>query len=90
MFHAVAWGASAAFLYSAQTGDRGLIAKREAKAKMEAHAATLAEIRAEKAGYERRIVALSGEAVDRDLLDERLRETLNRVHRDDRVILLDR
>jgi cell division protein FtsB len=89
-FHTIAWGASAYFIHSAQTGDRGLAAKREAKQRTEVIGTEIAALRQEKLAWERRVSQLSGEKVDRDLLDERKRLMLNQVHRADVVILLDR
>lgn len=89
-FHSLAWSASAYFIHSAQTGDRGLLAKREAKAQTDAISAEIGAMRAEKSAWERRVSQLSSEKVDRDLLDERSRAMLNVVHRSDVVILLDR
>ncbi|MGL5448134.1 MAG: septum formation initiator family protein [Rhabdaerophilum sp.] len=89
-FHTIAWGASGYFLHSAQTGDRGLAAKREAKAQTDAIITEIGAQRAEKTAWERRVSQLSSEKVDRDLLDERSRAMLNVVHRSDVVIPLDR
>jgi cell division protein FtsB len=89
-FHSLAWSASAYFLHSAQTGDRGLAAKREAKIRTEEIGREIAEMRAEKQAWERRVSQLSNEKVDRDLIDERNRAMLNVVHRSDVVILLNR
>jgi cell division protein FtsB len=89
-FHTLAWSASAYFIHSAQTGDRGLVAKREAKAQTDATMVEIAALKSEKAAWERRVSQLSSEKVDRDLLDERTRAMLNVVHRSDVVILLDR
>lgn len=89
-FHTLAWGTSAYFIHSAQTGDRGLAAKREAKARTVEIQQQIAEQRAEKLAWDRRVSQLSSEKVDRDLLDERTRAMLHVVHRSDVVILLDR
>lgn len=89
-FHAVAWSASAYFAHSAYTGDRGLVAKQDAKLKTQAVGEKIAEVRAERQIWERRVSQLSGAEVDRDLLDERQRAMLNLGHRNDLVILLDR
>lgn len=89
-FHTLAWGAAGFFMHSAQTGDRGLAAKREAKARIEAVGQQIGEQKAERAAWERRVSQLSGTTVDRDLLDERQRLMLGTAHRNDIVILLDR
>lgn len=89
-FHAVAWGATGYFVLAAQTGERGLAAKREAKAKTEEILAKIAEAKAERVIWERKVGQLSGAEIDRDLLDERLRVILNMAHKNDLVILLDK
>ncbi|CAN1564622.1 hypothetical protein MCEMSEM23_02855 [Rhabdaerophilaceae bacterium] len=89
-FHTVAWGASAYFIHSAQTGDRGLAAKREAKARMVDIQEQIAEHQKEKLAWDRRVSQLSSDRVDRDLFDERTRAMLHIVHRSDVVILMDR
>ncbi|OYU50176.1 MAG: septation inhibitor protein [Rhizobiales bacterium PAR1] len=89
-FHTIAWSASAYFAHSANTGERGLIAKQEAKRKTEATLVKIAEARTERLAWERRINQLSGREIDRDLLDERQRLMLNIAHKNDVVILLDR
>jgi cell division protein FtsB len=90
VFHGLAWSFAAYFMHAAQTGDRGLVAKAEAKARTEAIAVKIAEARAERQAWERRVSQLSGPEIDRDLLDERQRAMLNTVHPNDVVILLDR
>lgn len=89
-FHAIAWGATSYFLMSAQTGERGLIAKREAKAKTDEISAKIAEMKAERSAWERRVGQLSGNTIDRDLLDERQRALLNVAHKNDVIILLNK
>lgn len=89
-FHSLAWSASAYFIHSAQTGDRGLAAKREAKALTDTTVAEITTLKAEKLAWERRVSQISSEKVDRDILDERTRAMLNVVHKSDVVILLDR
>jgi cell division protein FtsB len=89
-FHALAWSASGYFAHSAYTGDRGLVAKQEAKLKTEKVALKIAETKAERQAWDRRVNQISGTEVDRDLLDERQRAMLNIAHRNDLVILLNR
>jgi cell division protein FtsB len=89
-FHCLAWGASAYFAHSAYTGDRGLVAKKDAKDRTEEIIARIGEAKAERQAWERRVSQLSGPEIDRDLLDERQRLMLNAVHPNDIVILLNR
>lgn len=90
VFHAIAWGASAYFAHSAYTGDRGLVAKQEAKKRMVEVGQQIGEARAERQAWERRVGQLSGAEIDRDLLDERHRAMLNLAHKNDLVIQIER
>lgn len=90
VFHAFAWSATAYFVQSAYTGDRGLVAKREARAKTEQIVEEITVLHAERVEWERRVSQLSGREIDRDLLDERVRTMLGTAHRNDVVILLDK
>lgn len=89
-FHSVAWSASAYFAHSAYTGDRGLVAKQEAKTRTDETLVKIAAAKTERAAWERRVGQLSGAEIDRDLLDERQRLILNLTYKNDLVILLDR
>lgn len=89
-FHAIAWSAVGYFVHSAQTGDRGMQAKREAKLRTDQVNLQIAELKTERTAWERRVNQLSGAMVDRDLLDERQRVMLGIAHKNDLVILLDR
>jgi cell division protein FtsB len=89
-FHCIAWGASGYFAHSAYTGDRGLVAKKDAKDRIETISVLIGEAKAERQAWERRVGQLAGPEIDRDLLDERQRLMLNAVHPNDLVILLDR
>lgn len=77
------------FLHHAQSGQRGLEAKRELQAEKSRIEATLALVRDERADWERRIALVRSDRIDRDLLEEQARFMLGRVHRNDVVILLD-
>jgi cell division protein FtsB len=90
VFHAIAWSASAYFANSAYTGDRGLLAKQQAKDMTSDVVRKIGEARIERQAWERRVSQLSGAEIDRDLLDERQRLLLNSAHRNDVIILLDR
>lgn len=89
-FHTLAWGASGYFAHSANTGDRGLVAKQEAKRKTGETMVKIAEAKTERAAWERRVGQLSGREIDRDLLDERQRLMLSIAHKNDLIILFDR
>jgi cell division protein FtsB len=90
VFQALAWGASAYFAHSAYTGNRGIVAKNEAKRKIVETSSLITETKTERAAWERRVNQISGAQVDRDLLDERQRAMLNLAHKNDLVIQLNR
>ena len=71
------------FLFHAQHGARGLETLgglRETLSEMEGE---LAELTSERQDWEKRLGLMRDEAVDRDLLEERARAMLGRVHRND-------
>lgn len=75
------------FLFHAHHGARGLEALgglREKLGEMEAEIATLTD---ERQGWEKRLNLMRDETVDRDLLEERARAALGRVHRNDVVVM---
>ncbi len=76
------------FVHHAHSGNRGLEAKRQLK--IQAHDLTkeLDALRTERAEWERRIGLLRSDQIDRDLLEERARTLLGRVHRNDLVIIM--
>ena len=75
------------FVHHANTGARGLDAKRQLKIQERDVAAELDTLKTERAEWERRIVLLRSDQIDRDLLEERARSLLGRVHRNDLVII---
>jgi cell division protein FtsB len=75
------------FLYHAQNGSRGLDSKQGLQAEMAQQKQLLAEIRAERKGWDDRVELLLRDATDKDILDERVRDVLGRVHRNDTVIM---
>lgn len=87
--YAVSGVAVGYFLHHAQSGQRGLEAKREIQAERARIEATLAGLREEREDWERRIALVRSDTLDRDLLEEQARLMLGRVHRNDVVIILD-
>ena len=85
--YAVAGCAIAYFLHSAKTGNRGLLAKQELKMQARELNAELDGLRTEHANWDRRLTLLRSDQIDRDLLDERARIMLGRVHKNDLVII---
>ena len=74
------------FVTHAQHGDRGLETRKSLRQQLARANEELAAIREEKRVWERRVAMLQSEAIDRDLLEERARRIVNRVHRDDIVV----
>jgi cell division protein FtsB len=75
------------FMHHANSGTRGLEAKRQLTAQAQDVAAELEVLKTERAEWERRIALLRSDQIDRDLLEERARSLLGRVHRNDLVII---
>ena len=75
------------FVYQAENGNRGLEAKRALKVQAYGLAQELAGAKAERATWEHRVALLRSEQIDRDLLEERARIVLGRVHANDVVII---
>ncbi len=76
------------FVHHANTGARGLDAKRQLKIQERDVAAELDTLKTKRAEWERRIALLRSDQIDRDLLEERARSLLGRVHRNDLVIII--
>lgn len=85
--YAVASALVGYFVHHAHHGSRGLEAKRELKVQLAELIRDLDAARAERAEWERRIGLLRSDQIDRDLLEERARTLLGRVHRNDLVII---
>ncbi len=75
------------FVYHAQHGNRGIETKIALKQEIFRLEGELDELKREKATWERRVAMLRGGGLDRDLLEERARLDLNRLHRNDVVIM---
>ncbi len=85
------YGVSAAavgyFVHHAHHGSRGLEAKRALKVQVYERNQELEQLRQERREWERRIALLRSDQIDRDLIEERARVVLGRVHRNDLVII---
>lgn len=75
------------FVYHAQHGDRGIATKMALKQQIVDLQAELDTLKTEHAQWDARVAMLRNESVDRDLLEEQARLTLNRLHRNDVVIM---
>ena len=83
----VSGGAVAYFMFHAQHGSRGLEARGTLQESLREAEVALAALVAERKGWEQRLALVRDDAVDRDLLDERARRMLGRVHPNDVVIM---
>lgn len=75
------------FVHQAESGNRGLEAKRALKIQAYGLNQELVAARADRAIWEHRVALLRSEQIDRDLLEERARVVLGRVHANDVVII---
>lgn len=75
------------FLNEAENGNRGLEAKRALKIQAYGLQQELDAARADRAEWERRVALLRSDQIDRDLLEERARIVLGRVHPNDVVMI---
>ena|SRR6516165_2150114 len=86
------WGASALatgyFVAQAYEGARGIEAKRQIKSRTLALRTQLAQLKEQRAALERKVAMLRGPVLDGDLLDERARAELGRIHKNDLVIFI--
>jgi cell division protein FtsB len=87
LLYAVSAGMVSYFMYHANTGARGLEAKERYKVLAADLGRELDGARRERAEWERRIALLRSDQIDRDLLEERARVMLGRVHKNDLVII---
>ncbi len=83
----VSGGAVAYFMFHAQHGSRGLEARGSVQESLKLMEQELAGLATERRSWEQRLALMRDEAVDRDLLEERARSALGRVHRNDVVIM---
>lgn len=75
------------FLHNAEIGSRGLTAKQALKVQIYETNRELDAAKAEQVEWNRRLSLLRAEHVDKDILEERARILLGRVHRNDLVII---
>jgi cell division protein FtsB len=87
MLYSASAAVAAYFIHHAHSGARGI----EARQKYEADVAELSKefegLKTDRTNWERRIALLRSDQIDRDLLEERARVMLGRVHPNDLVII---
>lgn len=76
------------FVHHAHSGARGFEAREHYEAQAEELMKEFNAVKTERGDWERRIALLRNDQIDRDLLEERARTVLGRVHRNDLVIIL--
>lgn len=74
------------FVWHALHGERGLFAKEERQDRVAAAIVERDRVQGELAAMERRVQGLRGERLDPDQLEERARQLLNMVGRDEVVV----
>jgi cell division protein FtsB len=82
-------GLSAFFVWQSIYGESGMLARERRLGEIAEARATLARAEAERVAMERRVAGLRSEVIDRDQLDERARQLLNLVGRDEIVVPYD-
>jgi len=83
---AVFLGCCAYFVWHALHGERGLWAKAEREDRIAAAIVERDRVQADLVSMERRVQALRGERLDPDQLEERARQLLNMIGRDEIVV----
>ncbi len=75
------------FAYNLVIGDRGLLAWRRLSQELQGEQSHLAALQSERKAVDRKVADLTPSHLDRDLLDERVRATLNLVAPNELVIM---
>jgi cell division protein FtsB len=88
LIHLFSGAVGAFFVWHAFHGGRGIAADLQTRREIAGVEAQLNQVRAEKLRWVKRTALLRGPVVDRDLLDEEARNLLNRVGKEDLVIIL--
>ena len=75
------------FVHHAHSGARGIEAQQKYEAQVAELTQELDTLKTERTDWERRISLLRSDQIDRDLLEERSRVMLGRVHRNELVVI---
>ncbi len=76
------------FGVNAYTGDRGLRAKQDLDHQYTDISSDLAQLKGERKEWEKRVALLKAESIDPDMLDERGRDMLGYLERNDLMLIL--
>jgi cell division protein FtsB len=87
MLYGVSAAVAGYFVHHAHSGARGIEAQQKYGAQVAELSKELDVLKTERTDWERRIALLRKDQIDRDLLEERARVMLGRVHRNDLVII---
>ena len=87
VLYGIAAGVVGYFVHHAHSGARGIEARQQFEAQADELTRVLEAVRPERQDWERRLALLRSDQIDRDLLEERARVMLGRVHRNDLVII---
>ncbi len=85
--YAVSAGVIGYFMHNAKIGERGLDAKQTMKVEIYELNRNLEAAKAEHADWDRRLALMRADQIDLDLLEERARILLGRVHKNDLVVI---
>ncbi len=88
VLYLVSGGIGGYFVWHAINGDRGLKVSGEYEKSIAMLKTELETTRADSAKWQHRIDLMRGATIDRDLLEEEARATLDRVGKDDLVVFL--
>jgi cell division protein FtsB len=88
VLYAVSGVAGFYFIWQVQHGQRGLEAKIAFKTELRGLQRDLADLKAERIGWDRRVAMMQTDAVDRDLLEEEARLELGRIQKNEMLVYL--
>ncbi|MGO4523948.1 septum formation initiator family protein [Microvirga sp. 2MCAF35] len=87
VLYSISAGVAAYFVHHAHSGARGIEAQQKYEAQVAELSLELDGLKTQRSEWERRIALLRSDQIDRDLLEERARVMLGRVHKNDLVII---
>jgi cell division protein FtsB len=88
VLYAVSGVVGSYFIWHVRHGQRGLDAKIAFKTELRSLQQELADLKAERTRWDRRVTMMQTDAVDRDLLEEEARLELGRIQKDEMMVYL--